>query len=329
MSATIGESGRIDGSEWVRPQEYHTDAEVWDVMRAMHVQEAVDFDGLKSTLIEASRVHPGSESFSGGNSNAVKASWLFPKVFPGLSGATDRNLLQQFKGGLDTDAVKTAVFLNGTDSFTEAIEVAAQEEGVERELTMLKARESLPRKQTLTRKTITLPLRSRKRQPLRKSGGRGAAVKGSADGQHSCGCKEIAATAATLAREERKQSLLDCGKLLETGPECSWSEDCQSAFDIQLGRHRTLPQSDAVSERRVVVYAIHMLTKTECEYCATQRKMLRVVCIAFVALDWIAYRSITTIIHKKGIVDGIGFSVPKLHLLVADAGGRATISVLD
>ncbi|KRY31560.1 hypothetical protein T01_7445 [Trichinella spiralis] len=114
-------------------------------MRAMHVQETVDFDGLKSTLFEASRVRPGSESFSGRSSNALKESWLFPKAFPGLSGATDKNLLQQFKGGLSKNAVKSAVLRNGTDSFAEVIEVAAQEERVGRELTVLK-REKIWRK---------------------------------------------------------------------------------------------------------------------------------------------------------------------------------------
>ncbi|XP_003369173.1 hypothetical protein Tsp_04598 [Trichinella spiralis] len=152
----------------------------------MHVQETVDFDGLKSTLFEASRVRPGSESFSGRSSNALKESWLFPKAFPGLSGATDKNLLQQFKGGLSKNAVKSAVLRNGTDSFAEVIEVAAQEERVGRELTVLK-REKIWRKS-------------------------------------------------------------------------------------QLGRQRTLPQSDAVSESRVVAYASRMLTKTERQ---TQRDMLR------------------------------------------------------
>ncbi|KRX13306.1 hypothetical protein T07_12815 [Trichinella nelsoni] len=103
--------------------QYHTDAEVWDVMRAMHVQETVDFDGLKLKPLGC----------------AVKASWRFRNAFPVLSGATDKNLLQQFKGGLSADAVKTAVLQNGTDSFAKAIEVAAQEERVGRELTMLKA----------------------------------------------------------------------------------------------------------------------------------------------------------------------------------------------
>ncbi|KRY07459.1 hypothetical protein T12_12055 [Trichinella patagoniensis] len=145
MSATNGESGRIDGPEWVRLQEFHTDAEVRCVMRAIHVQETVDFDGLKSTLFEASRVRPGVT--------------------------------------------------------------------VTRELTMLKASVSAM-KTDVDQEDKQPALRSRKRQPLqkgigRKSGGRGAAVKGTAYGQHPCGCKEIAATAATPARVERKQTLLD------------------------------------------------------------------------------------------------------------------------
>ncbi|KRZ48930.1 hypothetical protein T02_15513 [Trichinella nativa] len=180
-----GERGRIDGLEWVRPPEvltmssnvetwfehmemyfraahisperraalvqYHTDAEVRGVMRAMHVQETDDYDGLKSALFEAFEVRSCPERFSAeffrrkqqqGESVRVYAGhlrWLFPKAFPGLSGAADKILLQQFKAGLSADAVKIAVLRSGTDSFAEAIEVAAREERVWRELTTLKA----------------------------------------------------------------------------------------------------------------------------------------------------------------------------------------------
>ncbi|KRY13299.1 hypothetical protein T12_8043 [Trichinella patagoniensis] len=180
-----GERGRIDGLEWVRPPEvltmssnveiwfehmemyfraahigperraalvqYHTDAEVRGVMRAMHVQETDDYDGLKSALFEAFGVRTCPERFSAeffrrkqqrGESVRVYAGhlrWLFPKAFPGLSGAADKILLQQFKAGLSADAVKIAVLRSGTDSFEEAIEVAAREERVWRELTTLKA----------------------------------------------------------------------------------------------------------------------------------------------------------------------------------------------
>ncbi|XP_003369180.1 conserved hypothetical protein [Trichinella spiralis] len=40
------------------------------------------------------------------------------------------------------------------------------------------------------------------------------------------------------------------------------------------------------------------------------------------SLDCISF----DIIHKKGIVEGIGFNVQKLQITVADAGGRATIA---
>ncbi|KRX31895.1 hypothetical protein T09_5660, partial [Trichinella sp. T9] len=93
--ATNGERGRIDGPEWVRPPEvltmvsnvetwfehmelyfragriaperraalvqYHTDAEVRSIMRAMDVQETDDYDGLKSALFEAFGVRTGPE----------------------------------------------------------------------------------------------------------------------------------------------------------------------------------------------------------------------------------------------------------------------------
>ncbi|KRX51248.1 hypothetical protein T06_9380, partial [Trichinella sp. T6] len=146
-SSTNGEGGRIDGPEWARPPEiltmllnYHTDEEVRGVMRAMHVQVSDVYDGLKSALFEAIGVGTGSERFSAEffrrkeqRSESVRVyaghlRWLFPKAFRGLRGAAEKILLQQFKVGLSVNAVKTAVLQSRTDSFTEAIEVAAREE---------------------------------------------------------------------------------------------------------------------------------------------------------------------------------------------------------
>ncbi|KRY22623.1 Transposon Ty3-G Gag-Pol polyprotein [Trichinella patagoniensis] len=135
--------------------QYHTDEELRGVMMAMHIQETDDFDGLKSALFEAFGVRTGSERFSAElfrrkqqRSESVRVyaghlRWLFPKVFPGLSGAADKILLQQFKAGLSADAVKTAVLQSRTDSFAEAIEGAAREECVWKELTTLKVSASL------------------------------------------------------------------------------------------------------------------------------------------------------------------------------------------
>ncbi|KRZ65375.1 Retrovirus-related Pol polyprotein from transposon, partial [Trichinella papuae] len=166
--ATSGERDRIDGPEWVRPPEvltmvsnvetwfehmelyfraariaperraalvqYHTDAEVRGIMRAMDVQETDDYDGLKSALFEAFGVRTGSERFSAeffrrkqqrGESVRVFAGHLrrlFSKAFPEMSGSADKILLQQFKAGLSADA----------------IDVAAKEERVVREFTTLK-----------------------------------------------------------------------------------------------------------------------------------------------------------------------------------------------
>ncbi|KRY44862.1 hypothetical protein T03_7061 [Trichinella britovi] len=172
MSSTNGERVRIDGPEWARPPEilsmllnvetcfdhmemyfraariaaerraslvqYHTDEEVRGVLRAMHVQPSVcapaqrgsplNFFRRKQQRRESVRVYVGH------------LHWLFPKAFRWLSGAADKILLQQFKAGLSVNAVKTAVLRNRTDSCTEAIEVAAREERVLRELTTLYAR---------------------------------------------------------------------------------------------------------------------------------------------------------------------------------------------
>ncbi|KRY49993.1 hypothetical protein T03_11234 [Trichinella britovi] len=119
--------------------QYHTDEEVRGALRAMHVQVWDVCDGLKSSLFEAFGVRTGSERFSNeffrrrekwSESMRVFVGhlhWLFPKAFRGLSGAADKILLQQFKAGLSVNAVKTAVLRSRTDSFTEAIEVAARE----------------------------------------------------------------------------------------------------------------------------------------------------------------------------------------------------------
>ncbi|KRZ88626.1 Transposon Ty3-I Gag-Pol polyprotein, partial [Trichinella sp. T8] len=135
--------------------QYHTDEEVRGVIRTMHIQETDDFDGLKSALFEAFGVRTGSERFSTElfrrkqqRSESVRVyaghlRWLFPKVFPRLSGAADKILLQQFKAGLSADAVKTAVLQSRTDCFAEAIEGAAREECVWKELTTLKVSASL------------------------------------------------------------------------------------------------------------------------------------------------------------------------------------------
>ncbi|KRX37343.1 Retrovirus-related Pol polyprotein from transposon 17.6 [Trichinella murrelli] len=121
----------------------------------MHIQETDNFDGLKSALFEAFGVRTGSERFSAElfrrkqqRSESVRVyaghlRWLFPKVFPGLSGAADKILLQQFKAGLSADAVKTAVLQSRTDSFAEAIEGAAREECIWKELTTFKVSASL------------------------------------------------------------------------------------------------------------------------------------------------------------------------------------------
>ncbi|KRX33316.1 hypothetical protein T05_10933 [Trichinella murrelli] len=120
--------------------QYHTDEEVLGVMRAMHVQVSDVCDGLKSSLFKAFGVRTGSERFSTEffrrkekQSESVRVyvghlRLLFPKAFRGLSGAADKILLQQFKAGLSVNAVKTAVLRSRTDSFAEAIEVAAGEE---------------------------------------------------------------------------------------------------------------------------------------------------------------------------------------------------------
>ncbi|KRX71057.1 hypothetical protein T06_6201 [Trichinella sp. T6] len=44
--------------------QYNTDAEVRGVMRAMHIQETDDYDGLKSALFEPFRMRTGLERFS-------------------------------------------------------------------------------------------------------------------------------------------------------------------------------------------------------------------------------------------------------------------------
>ncbi|KRX19620.1 hypothetical protein T07_9146 [Trichinella nelsoni] len=162
-SATNGERGKIDGLE-CRPLEvltkslklpsderpevlqYLTDVEVRGVMRAMHIRETDDYDSLKLALFEAFGVRTSPERFSAeffrrSESVLVYAGhlrWLFPKAFPGMSGAADKIVLQQFKAGLSGDTVKAAVLRSGTDSFAEVIELAAQEERVWRELTTRK-----------------------------------------------------------------------------------------------------------------------------------------------------------------------------------------------
>ncbi|KRZ53183.1 hypothetical protein T02_2327 [Trichinella nativa] len=112
----------------------------------MHIQETDDFDGLKSALFEAFGVRTGSERFSAElfrrkqqRSESVRVyagHLLFPKVFPGLSGAADKILLQQFKAGLSADA-------DGKFRVAEAIEGAAREECVWKKLTTLKVSASL------------------------------------------------------------------------------------------------------------------------------------------------------------------------------------------
>ncbi|KRX14713.1 hypothetical protein T07_4332 [Trichinella nelsoni] len=277
--------------------QYHTDAEERNVIRAMHVEETVDFDGLKMTVFEASRVRTGSDSFTGGISNAVKASWLFPKAFAGLSGATDKNLLQQFKRGLSADAVKTATLQNGTDSFTEVIEVAAEKERVMRELTMLKVSVS-------GMKTDVDP---DDKHPVGKfTEATAAAVTTRKEAgeilaeEHPCGCKEIAAivccdgpfwddarlrhgdVTGVLELECRPSTVggsvgvrvtrifdvvgraVDCWRqgLSAAGHKTvNPPSMCRVPNCSQLGRQCTLPQTDAVSERRVVAYASRMLTK--------------------------------------------------------------------
>ncbi|KRX48538.1 Transposon Ty3-I Gag-Pol polyprotein [Trichinella murrelli] len=184
--ATNGERGRIDGPEWVRPPEvltmvsnveiwfehmelyflagriaperraalvqYHTDAEVRSIMRAMDVQETDDYDGLKSALFEAFGVRTGPERFSAevfrrkqqrGECVRVVAGYLrriFSKALPEMSGSADKILLQQFKAGLSAEAVKTAVLRSEMDNFAEAVEVAVTDKRVVRELTTLEER---------------------------------------------------------------------------------------------------------------------------------------------------------------------------------------------
>ncbi|KRX83922.1 hypothetical protein T06_499 [Trichinella sp. T6] len=82
--------------------QYHTNEEIRGVMKALYVQETDDYDGLKSALFEAFGVRTGSERFSAvffrrkqqrGESMRDYAGhlrWLFPKAFPGLSGAADK-----------------------------------------------------------------------------------------------------------------------------------------------------------------------------------------------------------------------------------------------
>ncbi|KRZ83130.1 Retrovirus-related Pol polyprotein from transposon 17.6 [Trichinella sp. T8] len=162
--ATNGERGRIDGPEWfgtpevlimvsnfktwfehmelyfragrIAPErraalvQYHTDAEVRSIMRTMDVQETDDYDGLESALFEAFGVRNGLERFfteflrrkqQRGECVLVFAGHLrrlFAKPFPEMSVSADKIL--------------------ETDNFTEAVEVAAKEERLVRELTDVK-----------------------------------------------------------------------------------------------------------------------------------------------------------------------------------------------
>ncbi|KRX70026.1 hypothetical protein T06_1129 [Trichinella sp. T6] len=116
---------------------YHTDEEVRGVMRAMHVQVSDVYDGLKSALFEAIGVGTGSERFSAEFFRRKEQRSESVRAFRGLSGAADKILQQQFKARLSANAVKTAVLRSRTDSFAEAIEVAAWEERLWRELTTL------------------------------------------------------------------------------------------------------------------------------------------------------------------------------------------------
>ncbi|KRZ05965.1 Transposon Ty3-I Gag-Pol polyprotein [Trichinella zimbabwensis] len=120
--ATNGERGRIDSSEWVRPPEYHTDAEVRGIMRVMDVQETDDYDGLKSALFEAFWVRTRSERFSAEFFRRKQQRGESVRVFAGRSVRGRRQNCR-----------------SETHSFTEAFEAAAKEERVVRELTTLKA----------------------------------------------------------------------------------------------------------------------------------------------------------------------------------------------
>ncbi|KRY15616.1 hypothetical protein T12_13590 [Trichinella patagoniensis] len=60
-----GMAARISPERRAALLQYLSDDEVRGVMRAMHVQETDDYDGLKSALYEAFRVPTGSERFSG------------------------------------------------------------------------------------------------------------------------------------------------------------------------------------------------------------------------------------------------------------------------
>ncbi|KRZ48049.1 Transposon Ty3-G Gag-Pol polyprotein [Trichinella nativa] len=144
-------AGRIAPERRAALVQYHTDAEVRSIMRAMDVQETDDYDGLKSALFEAFGVRTGPERFSAeffrrkqqrGECVRVFAGHLrrlFSKAFPEMSGSADKILLQQFKAGLSADSVKTAVLRSEMDNFAEAVEVAVKEERVVRELTTLEA----------------------------------------------------------------------------------------------------------------------------------------------------------------------------------------------
>ncbi|KRX69590.1 hypothetical protein T06_4075 [Trichinella sp. T6] len=120
-------AGRIAPERRAALVQYHTDAEVRSIMRAMDVQETDDYDGLKSALFEAFGVRTGPER-------------LFSKAFPEMSGSADKILLQQFKAGLSAEAVKTAVLRSEMDNFAEEVEVAVTDKRVVRELTTLEER---------------------------------------------------------------------------------------------------------------------------------------------------------------------------------------------
>ncbi|KRY31590.1 hypothetical protein T01_13149, partial [Trichinella spiralis] len=74
------------------------------------------------------------------------------------------------------------------------------------------------------------------------------------------------------------------------------------------------------SETSEVKFTKKMVRAARRAWCTCQRDS---ECCA-PSLDCISF----DIIHKKGIVEGIGFNVQKLQITVADAGGRATIAVL-
>ncbi|KRZ17827.1 hypothetical protein T11_17970 [Trichinella zimbabwensis] len=112
--------------------QYHTDAEVQGIMRAMHVQETDDYDILKSALFEAFRVRTGSERFS--------AEFFWRKQ--------QRSVPQDVRISRQSPAATVQRTLCGrrqaadwrseTHSFAEAIEVPAKDERVVREFTTLK-----------------------------------------------------------------------------------------------------------------------------------------------------------------------------------------------